>query len=84
MINLLRKLGFLFCDWIDDLVDEFNDLGITETEFYYWICGDDGVLLKVRKHDYLVDKVEISISNNFKSVSFIDNLNGVIVGDLKI
>ena len=55
---------------------------ITETEFYYWICGDDGVLLKVRKHDYLVDKVEISISNNFKSVSFIDNLNGVIVGDL--
>ena len=56
--------------------------GISETENYYWICGDGGILLKVTKHDYSIEKIEINISNNLKSISFVDNLNGVVVGDL--
>ena len=59
-----------------------NLRAITQTEMYYWICGDDGTLLKVRKHDFLLEKVNINIIKNLKSVSFFNNLRGVVVGDL--
>lgn len=59
-----------------------NLRSITQTEKYYWICGDDGTLLKVRKHDFLLEKVNINIIKNLKSISFFNNLKGVVVGDL--
>ena len=58
-----------------------NLRSITQTTEYYFICGDDGVLLKVRKHDFLITPISIS-ENNFKSIDFVDDLNGVVVGDL--
>jgi hypothetical protein len=33
MIEFLRHIGYLFCFYIDDIVDEFNDFNFTETDF---------------------------------------------------
>jgi hypothetical protein len=66
-----------------------NLRSISQTSAYYWICGDDGILLKVRKHDFNIERIEVDckcptnlITTNLKSVSFFDDLNGVAVGDL--
>ena len=59
-----------------------NLRSISQTEKYYWICGDDGILLKVRKHDFNIEKIETNVTTNLKSVSFYNDLKGVIVGDL--
>lgn len=59
-----------------------NLRSISQTEKYYWICGDDGILLKVRKHDFTIEKIETNVTTNLKSVSFYNDLKGVIVGDL--
>lgn len=59
-----------------------NLRSIASTTKYYWICGDNGLLLKIRKHDFRIEKVETGVTTNLKSVSFYDDLNGVIVGEL--
>ena len=62
---------------------------ISQTEKYYWIVGDKGILLKVRKHDFNIERVDVdctcnisNINTNLKSISFYNNLNGVAVGDI--
>lgn len=59
-----------------------NLRSITSTDMYYWICGDDGILLKVRKHDFIIDKIDTNVNSNLSSISFFNNLKGVAVGDL--
>ena len=63
-----------------------NLRSIGYTKEYYWICGDSGVLLKVRKHDFNVEKINLELDNDFsinlKSIAFFDDLKGAIVGDL--
>jgi len=59
-----------------------NLRSISTTSKYYWICGDNGLLLKVRKHDFSIERIETGVTTNLKSVSFYDDLNGVIVGEL--
>lgn len=59
-----------------------NLRSIDQTTSYYWIVGDRGILLKVRKHDFDIDKIDINISTNLKSISFFNDLNGVAVGEL--
>jgi hypothetical protein len=59
-----------------------NLRSITETSIYYWICGDNGTLLRVRKHDFNIDRIELKISSRLNSCSFFGDLNGVVVGDL--
>ena len=61
---------------------KMNLRSISQTEKYYWICGDEGILLKVRKHDFVIEKIETNVTTNLKSVSFYNDLKGVIVGDL--
>ena len=61
---------------------KINLRSISQTEKYYWICGDDGILLKVRKHDFVIEKIDTGVISNLKSVSFYNDLKGVIVGDL--
>jgi hypothetical protein len=61
-----------------------NLRSIDQTTINYWICGDSGTLLKVRKHDFNIDKIEIDVNTNLKSISFYDDLNGVIVGDFNV
>ena len=68
-----------------------NLRGISETSQYYWICGDSNTLLKVRKHDFEIERIKIEdvtslqpqiIKTNIYSVSFFNDLRGVIVGEL--
>ncbi len=68
-----------------------NLRSITQTSKYYWICGDENTLLKVRKHDFFIDRIILEdipttlpnlIKTNLSSVSFFDDLNGAVVGEL--
>lgn len=66
-----------------------NLRSISQTSKYYWICGDTGILLKVRKHDYYVERVMVDcmcprniITTDLNSVSFYDDLRGACIGDL--
>jgi hypothetical protein len=66
-----------------------NLRGISQTLKHYWICGDTGVLLRARKHDFLIDRIEVDclcprriITTDLNSVSFYDDLRGAAVGDL--
>ena len=59
-----------------------NLRSISSTDEYYWICGDNGTLLKVSKKDFSIELSVVDTSNNLKSISFFDNLKGVTVGDL--
>ena len=64
---------------------------ISSTTTHYWVCGDNGVLLKIRKHDFDIEKVKVDclcprgvITSPLKSVSFYDDLRGVVVGELNV
>jgi hypothetical protein len=57
-----------------------NLRSIVEVDKYYWVCGDEGVLLKVSKIDLSIEKIELYENINFTSVSFVNNLYGVVVG----
>ena len=68
-----------------------NLRGISETSQYYWVCGDSNTLLKIRKHDFLIERIKIEdvisiqpqiIKTNIYSVSFFNDLRGAIVGEL--
>ena len=59
-----------------------NLRSISKTSTHYWICGDDSTLLKVRKHDFYIDKVVIDGRDKLSSVSFHDDMRGVVVGEL--
>jgi len=63
-----------------------NLRSITETSKYYWVCGDSGLFIKVRKHDFQIERIPITLDNKFSinltSVSFFSDLRGVVVGDL--
>lgn len=72
-----------------------NIRSIDETEKCYWMCGDDGIVLKVSKIDLSVERIfleesvitnnpsqdkKLSVVTNLHSISFFDNLSGVVVG----
>ena len=66
-----------------------NLRSIDQTEKYYWIVGDNGILLKVRKHDFKVERIKVDcrcprkiVTTNLRSISFFNDLNGVAVGDI--
>jgi uncharacterized protein YfaT (DUF1175 family) len=66
-----------------------NLRSIAQTTSYYWIVGDRGILLKVRKHDFDIQRIEVDcqcpakiIITNLKSIDFFNDLNGVAVGEL--
>ena len=61
---------------------KINLRSISQTSKFYFICGDDGLLLKVRKHDFFIERLILPTTNNLRSVSFFDDLKGVVVGDL--
>lgn len=53
---------------------------IAEVQNYYWICGDEGTILKVSKLDFNVEKMKLDETSNFTSISFYKDLNGIAVG----
>lgn len=71
-----------------------NYRSITETTRWYWICGDEGVLLRVDKRDFSITRVNLNfrsydpkrsssklVITQLNSVSFFNDLKGVVVGD---
>jgi subtilisin-like proprotein convertase family protein len=58
-----------------------NLRSISKTTTDYWICGDDTTILKVRKHDFDINLVKIDSLVKLSSISFFDDLRGVVVGD---
>jgi len=58
-----------------------NLRSIDHTDGYYWICGDEGTLLKVSKVDFTIEKINLNTLSKLKSISFYNNLKGVVVGD---
>lgn len=58
-----------------------NLRSIVDTQNYYWICGDEGTLLKITKHNFKIEKIDLGETSNFKSISFFSNLYGKVVGD---
>ncbi len=65
---------------IIDTKYKLNLRSVSETNDYYWICGDEGTLLKVYKPDFSIERIELNIFSQLTSVSFFDNLNGFVVG----
>ena len=58
-----------------------NLRSIDETEKYYWICGDNTLLIRVTKHDFSIKLIKLDSYSSLKSISFFNNLRGVVVGD---
>lgn len=58
-----------------------NLRSISQTSTHYWVCGDDSTLLKVRKHDFLIERIMVDTLSNLTSVSFFNDLRGVVVGE---
>lgn len=87
----IGEFGFIINNQsgISNIIDnkyKKNLRSIGQTNMYYWFAGDDGILLKVRKHDFLVKRIDVDCKNgnliaNLKSIDFYNDLNGVIVGD---
>lgn len=68
-----------------------NLKSICQTSKYYWICGEKSTLLKIQKHDFKITNIQLkdSVSNtsykmtyDIRSISFYDDLNGVLVGEM--
>lgn len=55
--------------------------GIDEVDGYYWICGQEGTLLKVSKVDFSIISVNLDTFQTLNSISFFNNSRGVTVGD---
>lgn len=53
---------------------------ITEDDKSYWICGNRGHLLKVSKLNFNIEKVNLDEIHDLTSISFLDNLNAIVVG----
>lgn len=58
-----------------------NLRSISQTSTHYWMCGDDSTLLKVRKHDFSIEKVSLDNLSALTSISFFNDLRGVVVGE---
>lgn len=59
-----------------------NLRSITQTTMHYWIVGDESVMLKVRKHDFFVEKISVDTLSNLTSIAFYNDLRGAAVGEL--
>jgi hypothetical protein len=64
---------------------------ISQTNRYYWICGDEGIFLKVDKIDFTITSIGLTFPTNSQqpsdivltplmSVHFFNDLRGVVVG----
>lgn len=69
------KTNLIDCKWKENL------RSISQTEKYYWVCGDNKTLLKVDKGNFQMEFIKINTFGNFKCINFYDNLRGVLIGD---
>lgn len=87
----IGEFGTIIChqNGVSNLISnkyKLNLRSISQTSKYYWICGDTGILLRIRKHDFQIQKYNLDLDNkysiNLRSISFYSDLRGVVVGDL--
>ena len=57
-----------------------NLKSISDINDYYWVCGDEGVLLKISKVDFSIEQMDLGEDLNLTSVSFFNDLYGMVVG----
>lgn len=53
---------------------------IDHTSSYYWICGNDGIILKVDKISFEGEKISVDVYTDLLSIKFYNDLRGVAVG----
>lgn len=59
-----------------------NLFSVEETDLYYWTCGEKGTLLKIRKFDFKIDKIDLpDVITSLNCVDFLTSSIGVVVGD---
>ena len=51
-----------------------NLRSISQTSTHYWMCGDDSTLLKVRKHDFVIEKISLDTFCDNQNIDHIDFL----------
>lgn len=61
-----------------------NLRSISESNDYYWVCGDEGTLLKIYKPNFKIERIDLGIYSQLTSIKFLDNLNGFVVGKFNI
>ena len=59
---------------------KLNLNSVEETSLYYWVCGNEGTLLRISKIDFSIEIIELGELSNLMSVSFFDDLRGMVVG----
>ena len=83
IINNQDKLNSSATFSISNIVSnkfKVNLRSICEVSKFYWICGDEGTILQMSKTDMSIRRVEVDETANFMSISFFDDLNGIVVG----
>lgn len=55
--------------------------GISEIDGYYWVCGQEGTLLKISKIDFSITSINLDTFHTLNSISFFNNSRGVTVGE---
>lgn len=58
-----------------------NLRSITESNDYYWVCGDEGTLLKIYKPNFEIERIDLKMFNKLNHVNFYNDLNGFVVGE---
>lgn len=62
--------------------EKANNLNsITQTQKYYWICGDFGSLIRLNKLTLQVEHFKIDTLRNLTSISFFSDSFGCVVGE---
>ena len=61
-----------------------NLRSISTTSNFYWVCGDDGTLLRISKVDFSIIRCDINELTTLTSISFFDDLRGIVVGKFNI
>jgi hypothetical protein len=57
-----------------------NLRGVSQTSGYYWVCGEEGTILKVSKVDFSITKIKLDELRDFRAISFFNDTRGVAVG----
>jgi hypothetical protein len=57
-----------------------NLRSLDSTKSYYWVCGDEGTLLRIHKKDFKIEQIDLGEDLNLTSVSFYNELYGMVVG----
>jgi hypothetical protein len=59
---------------------KINLYSIVNCTKFYWICGEEGHILKVNKIDFTIEKIKIDEELPFMSVDFYNDQFGMVVG----